>query len=51
MDSLLPFFAADFPDQPAWVWLGFVGVVAALLARGLVSLWQARGPAALAAPR
>jgi len=32
MDSLLPFFSADFLGKPAWVWLAFVGVVVALLA-------------------
>ena len=32
MDSLLPFFSADFLGKPAWVWLTFVGVVVALLA-------------------
>ena len=32
MDSLLPFFSADFLGKPAWVWLTFVGIVVALLA-------------------
>jgi tellurite resistance protein TerC len=32
MDTLIPFFAADFLGKPAWVWLTFVGIVVALLA-------------------
>ena len=32
MDTLIPFLAADFLGKPAWVWLSFVGIVAALLA-------------------
>jgi len=32
MDYLLPFLMADFMGKPAWVWLSFVGIVAALLA-------------------
>jgi tellurite resistance protein TerC len=32
MDFLIPFFAADFLGKPAWVWLGFIGIVIALLA-------------------
>ena len=32
MELLLPFFTADFLGKPAWVWLGFVGIVFALLA-------------------
>ncbi len=32
MEFLLPFFTADVLGKPAWVWLGFVGIVFALLA-------------------
>jgi tellurite resistance protein TerC len=32
MDTLIPFFAADFLGTPAWVWLTFIGIVIALLA-------------------
>lgn len=32
MDFLQPFLATDFMGKPAWVWLCFVGIVAALLA-------------------
>ena len=32
MDTLIPFFAADFMGTPAWVWLTFIGIVIALLA-------------------
>ena len=32
MDTLIPFFAADFLGTPAWVWLTFIGIVFALLA-------------------
>jgi len=32
MDTLIPFFAADFLGTPAWVWLTFLGIVVALLA-------------------
>jgi tellurite resistance protein TerC len=32
VDTLIPFFAADFLGKPAWVWLTFVGIVVALLA-------------------
>ena len=32
MDTLIPFFTADFLGKPAWVWLTFVGIVVALLA-------------------
>ncbi len=32
MDTLIPFFAADFLGKPAWVWLTFIGIVTALLA-------------------
>jgi tellurite resistance protein TerC len=32
MDTLIPFFAADFLGKPAWVWLTFIGIVVALLA-------------------
>jgi tellurite resistance protein TerC len=32
MDSLLPFFTSDFMGKPAWIWLGFVGIVVALMA-------------------
>ena len=32
METLLAISALDFLGKPAWVWLGFVGVVAALLA-------------------
>ena len=32
MDTLIPFFAADFLGKPAWVWLTFIGIVIALLA-------------------
>ena len=32
MDALLPALAADFLGKPVWVWLAFVGIVAALLA-------------------
>jgi tellurite resistance protein TerC len=32
MESLLAFFAVDFLGKPAWVWLGFVAIVAVLLA-------------------
>jgi tellurite resistance protein TerC len=32
MDTLAPFFAADFLGKPAWVWLTFIGLVVALLA-------------------
>ncbi|RYF62684.1 MAG: TerC family protein, partial [Comamonadaceae bacterium] len=32
MDSLLPFLMADFLGKPAWIWLGFIGIVVALLA-------------------
>jgi tellurite resistance protein TerC len=32
MEHLLPFFTADFMGKPAWIWLVFVGIVAALLA-------------------
>ncbi len=32
MDTLIPFFAADFLGKPVWVWLTFAGVVVALLA-------------------
>ncbi len=31
MDVLLPFLGADFLGQPAWAWLGFIGIVIALL--------------------
>ena len=32
MDTLIPFFAADFLGTPVWVWLTFIGIVFALLA-------------------
>jgi len=32
MEPLLPFFTADFMGKPVWIWLVFVGIVAALLA-------------------
>ena len=32
MDTLIPFFAADFLGTPVWVWLTFLGIVVALLA-------------------
>ena len=32
MDVPLPFLSTDFLGKPAWIWLGFVGIVAALLA-------------------
>ena len=32
MDFLLPFLTAEVLGHPAWVWLAFVGIVAALLA-------------------
>ncbi len=32
MDTFLPALAADFLGKPVWVWLAFVGIVAALLA-------------------
>jgi tellurite resistance protein TerC len=32
VDTLIPFFAADFLGKPAWIWLTFVGIVVALLA-------------------
>ena len=32
MDTLLPFFMADFLGKPAWIWLVFIGIVVALLA-------------------
>jgi tellurite resistance protein TerC len=32
MDLLLPFLTADFLGKPAWLWLSFMGIVAALLA-------------------
>ncbi|MBS1179021.1 MAG: integral rane protein TerC, partial [Proteobacteria bacterium] len=32
MDCLLPFLTSDFMGKPAWIWLGFVGIVVALLA-------------------
>jgi tellurite resistance protein TerC len=32
MDTLLPFVTQDFMGTPTWVWLGFVGIVIALLA-------------------
>ena len=32
MDTLIPFFAADFLGKPAWIWLTFFGIVVALLA-------------------
>jgi tellurite resistance protein TerC len=32
MDILIPFFAADFLNKPAWIWLTFIGIVVALLA-------------------
>ncbi|RZL39899.1 MAG: TerC family protein [Rubrivivax sp.] len=32
MDTLIPFFLANFMGKPAWVWLLFVGIVVALLA-------------------
>ena len=28
MDTLIPFFAADFLGTPVWVWLTFLGIVA-----------------------
>ncbi len=31
MEQLTPFLAADFLGKPAWMWLAFLGVVAALL--------------------
>ncbi|RYH69816.1 MAG: TerC family protein [Alcaligenaceae bacterium] len=41
MEFLLPFFTADFMGKPAWVWLVFVGIVAALLAFDLGVLHKA----------
>jgi tellurite resistance protein TerC len=32
MESLIPFFTADFMGKPAWAWLAFVGIVVAMLA-------------------
>jgi tellurite resistance protein TerC len=32
MDCLLPFLTSDSMGKPAWIWLGFVGIVVALLA-------------------
>ncbi|MDP1899029.1 MAG: TerC family protein [Rubrivivax sp.] len=32
MDTLIPFLAADFLGTPAWIWLGFMGIVVTLLA-------------------
>jgi tellurite resistance protein TerC len=32
MDTLIPFFAADFLGKPAWIWLSFIAIVVALLA-------------------
>jgi tellurite resistance protein TerC len=32
MDIALTFFTADFLGKPAWLWLGFLGIVLALLA-------------------
>ena len=32
MDTLLPFFMADFLGKPAWIWFAFIGIVVALLA-------------------
>ena len=32
MDTLIPFFAAEFLGTPTWVWFTFVGIVVALLA-------------------
>ncbi len=32
METLTPFFIADFMGKPAWIWLAFVGIVVALLA-------------------
>ncbi|MEY4754851.1 MAG: hypothetical protein RJA44_2526 [Pseudomonadota bacterium] len=32
MDFLLPLLTSDFVGKPAWIWLVFVGIVAALLA-------------------
>ena len=32
MDCLLPFVTSDSMGKPAWIWLGFVGIVVALLA-------------------
>ena len=40
MDTLIPFFAADFLGTPAWVWLTFIGIVFALLAFDLGVLHQ-----------
>ena len=41
MDALMTFIAADFLGKPAWLWLGFFGIVAALLAFDLGVLHQA----------
>jgi tellurite resistance protein TerC len=32
MDTLISFLVTDFMGKPAWIWLAFVGIVAALLA-------------------
>ena len=40
MDTLIPFFTADFLGKPAWVWLTFIGIVVSLLAFDLGVLHQ-----------